>query len=200
MRHILYLPQRISISADHKLCLEQRLLIFHACTRPIWTRACECTYRCCHYFIMPPPLRRHNNNNNNRYNSRQIVNRWKKIQEWEIIEDERPHLREPVQSSSTTALHKNSNKHWNITLQNISRQHKGKSLSYWNNRCLFSQIQCFSSMQNTGTVPILKSECPFCQYWWLKPGFHYPSWRPELAARVDGWPSTRAVLTGTRFH
>jgi len=47
----------------------------------------------------------------------------------------------------------------------------------------------------------------------LKPGFHYPSWRPELTARVDGWPvsitrtpvnsasgnarpSTRPVLTG----
>ena len=22
----------------------------------------------------------------------------------------------------------------------------------------------------------------------VKPGFHYPSWRPELTARVDGWP------------
>jgi len=22
----------------------------------------------------------------------------------------------------------------------------------------------------------------------LKPGFHYPSWRPESTARVDGWP------------
>ena len=22
----------------------------------------------------------------------------------------------------------------------------------------------------------------------VKPGFHYPSWRPELMARVDGWP------------
>ena len=22
----------------------------------------------------------------------------------------------------------------------------------------------------------------------LKPGFYYPSWRPELTARVDGWP------------
>jgi len=22
----------------------------------------------------------------------------------------------------------------------------------------------------------------------FKPGFHYPSWRPELTARVDGWP------------
>ena len=40
---------------------------------------------------------------------------------------------------------------------------------------------------------------------WLKPGFHNPSWRPELTARVDGWPvsitrqfgpSTRVVETG----
>ena len=39
----------------------------------------------------------------------------------------------------------------------------------------------------------------------LKPGFHYQSWRPELTARVDGWPvfitrqhgpSTRVVETG----
>ena len=36
----------------------------------------------------------------------------------------------------------------------------------------------------------------------LKPGFHYLSWRPELTARVDGWPvsmhypSTQSVLTG----
>jgi len=22
----------------------------------------------------------------------------------------------------------------------------------------------------------------------VKPGFHYPNWRPELTARVDGWP------------
>jgi len=41
----------------------------------------------------------------------------------------------------------------------------------------------------------------------IKPGFHYPSWRSELTARVDGWPvtgfhypSTRAVLTVARFH
>ena len=41
--------------------------------------------------------------------------------------------------------------------------------------------------------------------WCLKPGFHYPSWRSELTARVDGeWkpvtrqhgPSTRVVETG----
>jgi len=30
----------------------------------------------------------------------------------------------------------------------------------------------------------------------VKPGFHYPSWRPELTARVDEWP----VSTGARFH
>jgi len=29
----------------------------------------------------------------------------------------------------------------------------------------------------------------------LKPGFHYPSWRPELTARVDGWP-----ISITRQH
>jgi len=43
----------------------------------------------------------------------------------------------------------------------------------------------------------------------LKPGFHYPSWRPELTARVDGWPvsitrqhgpSTRLVETRARQH
>ena len=22
----------------------------------------------------------------------------------------------------------------------------------------------------------------------VKAGFHYPSWRPEVTARVDGWP------------
>ena len=38
----------------------------------------------------------------------------------------------------------------------------------------------------------------------LKPGFHYPSWRPELTAmswRVTGfhYPSTRAVFDGRAF-
>jgi len=37
----------------------------------------------------------------------------------------------------------------------------------------------------------------------VKPGFHYPSWRPELTG--DRFPlpfnsGTRAVLTGARFH
>jgi len=43
----------------------------------------------------------------------------------------------------------------------------------------------------------------------IKPGFHYRSWRPELTARVDGWPvsitcqhgpSTRLVETRARQH
>jgi len=51
----------------------------------------------------------------------------------------------------------------------------------------------------------------------VKPGFHYPSWRPELAAGVDGWlvswrfplpeltarqhgPSTQLVETRARQH
>jgi len=37
----------------------------------------------------------------------------------------------------------------------------------------------------------LAVECRLlCQCWLLglKPSFHYPSWRPELTARVDGWP------------
>jgi len=44
---------------------------------------------------------------------------------------------------------------------------------------------------------------------WLKPGFHYPSWRPELTAPVDGWPVSitrqhrpcwRARVSITRQH
>jgi len=27
-----------------------------------------------------------------------------------------------------------------------------------------------------------------CYCWRVKPSFHNPSWRPELTARVDGWP------------
>jgi len=43
----------------------------------------------------------------------------------------------------------------------------------------------------------------------LKPGIHYPSWRPESTARVDGWPvsithqhglSTQLVETRARHH
>jgi len=29
----------------------------------------------------------------------------------------------------------------------------------------------------------------------LKPGFHYPSWRPELTAQVDGWPVSISIPT-----
>jgi len=30
----------------------------------------------------------------------------------------------------------------------------------------------------------------------LKPGFHYSSWRPELTARVDGWPVSITAING----
>jgi len=48
-----------------------------------------------------------------------------------------------------------------------------------------------------------------CSPPFLKSGFHYPSWRPVLTARVDGWPvsitrkhgpSTRLVETRPRQH
>ena len=34
----------------------------------------------------------------------------------------------------------------------------------------------------------------------LKPGFHYPSWRPELTARVDGWSVSITCQHGPRVH
>ena len=39
------------------------------------------------------------------------------------------------------------------------------------------------SLLSRATAPVLRVQ-PLL----LKPGFHYPSWRPELTARVDGWP------------
>jgi len=49
-------------------------------------------------------------------------------------------------------------------------------------------------------IPALYSllRCDRCRIVTSKPGFHYPSWRPELTARVDGfhYPSTRAVNSG----
>ena len=33
----------------------------------------------------------------------------------------------------------------------------------------------------------------------FKPGFHYPSWRPELTARVDGWPVSITRQHGRAF-
>ena len=58
-------------------------------------------------------------------------------------------------------------------------------------------------MRYLGTAPHASSHCTApAPYRWnrdlicictilnlsLKPGFHYQSWRPELTARVDGWP------------
>jgi len=34
---------------------------------------------------------------------------------------------------------------------------------------------------------------------WLKPGFHYPSWRPKLTARLDGWPVSITRQHGRTF-
>jgi len=53
---------------------------------------------------------------------------------------------------------------------------------------------------------IMSPSLQFLRKKWLKPGFHYPSWRPELTARIDGWPVsitrqlgplTRAVNSGS---
>ena len=33
----------------------------------------------------------------------------------------------------------------------------------------------------------------------VKPGFNYPSWRPELTARVDGWPVSITRVDGRAF-
>ena len=58
-------------------------------------------------------------------------------------------------------------------------------------------------------APSLEPVLPARQYLlyksWIKPGLHYPSWRPELRARLDRWPVsitrqlgplTRAVNSG----
>ena len=50
-----------------------------------------------------------------------------------------------------------------------------------------------ASMVNNvlGTDPAIQQSAfniPRRSWSLLKPGFHYPSWRPELTALVDGWP------------
>ena len=67
-----------------------------------------------------------------------------------------------------TDLNKNSRiKHGPDNRGAVSLKHDGtdvcQSQASLNSRCLFSQIQCFSSIQNTGTVPVLKSFRPVCQ-------------------------------------
>jgi len=57
----------------------------------------------------------------------------------------------------------------------------------------------FSISRSTGRDPFTAG--PYRQTRFitrLKPGFHYPNWRPELPARVDGWlvSITHAELTG----
>jgi len=57
-------------------------------------------------------------------------------------------------------------------------------------------------MQQTFWRMIMMKTCSSSQYQpsvCLKPGFHYPSWQPELTAQVDGYgPLTRVVETETR--
>jgi len=79
----------------------------------------------------------------------------------------------------------------------------------------------FRNIKQGAHLPVLSQWSQRWVYsWWcdrhmtsvtpVKPGFHYPSWRPELTARVDGWPvsiarqcdgpSTRLMETRTRQH
>jgi len=58
---------------------------------------------------------------------------------------------------------------------------------------LYGCVTCVLS----GTLKLYSLTHSLTHCWWhqekhltklLKPGFHYTSWRPELTARVDGWP------------
>ena len=57
------------------------------------------------------------------------------------------------------------------------------------------QLRQWQQIQNN----YIKSDCN----WQLKPGFHYPSWRPEFTGQVDGcifWhPSTRVSKNAPEF-
>ena len=52
---------------------------------------------------------------------------------------------------------------------------------------LCSSLSPFSPVDNIRTMMIV---------WRIKPGFHYQSWRPELTARVDGWPVSTSRVDG----
>ena len=63
------------------------------------------------------------------------------------------------------------------------------SLASINNTGLFRLFKA-----NVNTLPSLQFACMRYMalhkfvFAWLKPGLHYPSLRPELTARIDGWP------------
>jgi len=56
----------------------------------------------------------------------------------------------------------------------------------------FSRALCVLRSKSRLVAAALFTICVFMQLSTftitIKPGFHYPSWRPELTARVDGWP------------
>ena len=56
-----------------------------------------------------------------------------------------------------------------------------------------AMLQCITQAASTWELANI-----FSSSFYLKSGFHYPSWRPKLTARVDGRPvsSTRQVNTG----
>ena len=69
-----------------------------------------------------------------------------------------------------------------------------------NKQSVYTSVQNWKTVENSLAEFALPGAAV-----WLEPGFHYPSWRPELTARVDGWPVsitrqlTRVVLMGARF-
>jgi len=74
----------------------------------------------------------------------------------------------------------------------------------WNtNTTLWWRLSLIAEVERNGT----HGELTMTKKEGLKPGFHYPSWRPELTARVNVWPvsitrqhgpSTRVVETGLK--
>jgi len=65
------------------------------------------------------------------------------------------------------------------------QQHQGKrqETGRWLARHVISRLRRLGAAKILGRGAIVTGKCTQ-----LKPGFHYPSWRPELTARVDGWP------------
>ena len=87
---------------------------------------------------------------------------------------------------------------------------KTKCLFVWKNWfCIQIRIRINPKIYSIGSWPKIYDSVRFGSYLLIKPGFHYPSWRPELTARVDGWPvsisrvdgpSTRLMETRARQH
>jgi len=52
------------------------------------------------------------------------------------------------------------------------------------------------SWNSTFIPPTTHTHRHLATWTWVKPGFHYPSWRPVNSASGNARPSTRPVLTG----